>query len=120
MLEQQGLLQFALAKLPKHMLANSEQYSLVSISNNSWLGDNKAKLAVSVDKVADGINAFARTVEHAQFELKIDQNEKEIFDLELKIGHPDNNLPDTKWMIPILKKRKRDLEDKNNYLKHKL
>ena len=35
MLEQQGLLQFALAKLPNHMLANSEQYSLVSISNNS-------------------------------------------------------------------------------------
>ena len=121
MLEQQGLLQFALVKLPKHMLANSEQYSLVSRSNNSRSGDNKAKLAtVSVDKVAEGINAFARTVEHSQYEDKIDQNEKEIFDDDMKIGHPDNNLPATKWMIPILKKRKKDLEDKNNYLKNKL
>ena len=120
MLEEQGLLQFALAKLPKHMLANSEQYSLVSRSNNSRSGDNKAKLAMSVDKVADGITAFARSVEHTQYEAKIDQNEKEIFELELKIGHPDNNLEDTKWMIPIFKKRKIDLEDKNNYLKHKL
>ena len=63
MLEQQGLLRFALAKLPKQMLANSEQYSLVSISKSSWSGDNKAKLAASVEKVANGINAFARTMD---------------------------------------------------------
>ena len=70
-----------------------EQYSLVSISNNNRSGDNKTKLAVSVEKVENEINAFARTVEQTQYELKINQNEKEIFDLDMKIEHPDNKLP---------------------------
>ena len=75
---------------------------------------------MSVDKVTEGINEFTRTVEHTQYEDKINQNEKEIFDIDMKIGHPDNHGPDLLYMITILKKRKKYLEDKNNYLKAKL
>ena len=119
MLEEQGLLQFALAKLPKHMLANSEQYSLVSMSKNSRSGDNKAKLAASVELVANGINAFATTVTKVQYQLTIEENKEKIFELEMKIEHPDNTLPAMKWMVPILKKRKLELENTNNYLINK-
>mmetsp|Transcript_10444 Transcript_10444/g.11992 ORF Transcript_10444/g.11992 Transcript_10444/m.11992 type:complete len:121 (+) Transcript_10444:42-404(+) len=120
MLEEQGLLQFALAKLPKHMLANSEQYSLVSISKNSRSGDNKAKLAASVEMVANRINAFATSVTRNQYQLTIEENKEKIFELEMKIEHPDNKQPAMEWMIPILKKRKLDLEETNNYLINKL
>ena len=92
LLEQQGLLQFALAKLPNHMKANSEQYSLVASSKNNRSVDNKARLATSVEKVASGINAFAETMKQnvydekrTQKEKKLDKYDEPIFELEMKL-----------------------------------
>ena len=44
-----------------------------------------------------------------QKEVKTDQYEREIFDLDIKIEHPDKKNQNMAWMITILKK---DLEEK--------
>mmetsp|Transcript_32412 Transcript_32412/g.34895 ORF Transcript_32412/g.34895 Transcript_32412/m.34895 type:complete len:84 (-) Transcript_32412:120-371(-) len=83
------------------MQANSEHSSLVSPlsskNGRSVDNNNKAKLAAAVDKVAQGLTVYAESMHQLSMDQQRTQQEQEIFELELKIAHPDAE----KWAVPI-------------------
>ena len=109
LLDEAGLVQFTLAKLPDYIAADSESYNLVLFEKGTGSQhDNCAKLAVAVGQVAEGFGAIATGMKQEN----IDAKQQQLFDVEIELANPDLLL----WKEPVLKKRKLLLETQLEYL----
>ena len=109
LLDEGGLVQFTLAKLPKYIAADSESFNLVSPLRGPGLQqDSRAQLAASVGLVADGFGAIAANMIAEQLDNKYEK----LYDVEMELADPSL----LAWKEPVLKKRKLTLEAQIDYI----
>ena len=100
LLDQGGLVQFTLAKLPNYIAADSESFNLIlSQKGTGSQYDNRAKLVAAVGQVAAGFG----TITNKMKQENIDMKQKQLFDVEMGLANPDL-LTTYQWREPVLKK----------------
>ena len=98
-LDEEGLVQFALSKLPKFMSANSNHFENVTSPKKK---KHKSELTEAIGGVGKGIQNFASTINASH----MDKKEVELYNLKMELADPTK--PD--WQKPLLKERITKLE----------
>ena len=112
--EQEGLTQFVLAKLPKHMAAHSDVFNAIASTGGLRNTSTRTEIAAGITAVSEAINRFVTALEdsntaeqdywHSKETCRL---EEEIFQIEMKIAEPDVQL----YHKNIMVKRELKLED---------
>ena len=113
-MEEEGLIQFVLAKLPKHMAAHSDVFTAIASTGGSRNTSSRAEIAAGIMAVSESMNGFVTAIEnnstreqenHKRQEIR--RLKEEIFQLAMEIADPQVPL----YRKNMMKARKLELED---------
>ena len=115
-MEEEGLIQFVLAKLPQHMAANSDVFTAIVSTSGLRNTSSRAEIATGITALSEAMNGFVRAIENNSTReqrnftsQEIRRLEEEIFQLEMEIA--DTNVSEHEHRVNIMKARKLKLED---------
>ena len=129
-MEEEGLVQFVLAKLPNHMAANSNVFNAIASTGGSRNTTSRTEIAAGVTAVGEAMRDFVTAIEttntnqeeyrtreeERQKSQEISRLEEEIFQLEMRMGDNDRNVV-PEYQINIMTARKLKLEEDVHKLK---
>ena len=113
-MEEEGLIQFVSAKLPKHMAAHSDVFNAIASTGGSRNKSTRTEIAAGITAVSEAMNGFVTAIENNSTReqenhgrQEIHRLKEEIFQLAMEIADPQVPL----YQKNIMKARKLELED---------